>query len=117
MARAATNERPSVVFRARLLRRLLWLEVRFPVRADYGLRAAVCSCMVLDRDEGYNWYLFSLRIAGTFYGKKKRRSQIVFSFFVSKMFPLRSCCDFRAREASKGDAVWCNIRSHFHIPL
>lgn len=49
IARAATNERPSVVFRACLLRRLLWLEVRFPVRADYGLRAAVCSCMVLDR--------------------------------------------------------------------
>lgn len=42
----------------------------------------MCSCMVLDRDEGYNWYLFSLRIAGTFYGKKKRRSQIVFSFFL-----------------------------------
>lgn len=30
VARAATNERPSVVFRACLLRRLLWLEVRFP---------------------------------------------------------------------------------------
>ncbi len=44
-----------------LLRLLFWLEVRFPVRAEYGLRAVVCCCNSLDREEGHNWYLFSQR--------------------------------------------------------
>lgn len=40
---------------------LFWLEVRFPVGAEYGLRAVACCCASLDREEGHNWYLFSLR--------------------------------------------------------
>lgn len=77
------------------------MEVRFPVRADGGLRAAVCSCMVLDRDEGYNRYLFSLRIAGTFYGKTKRRSQIVFSLSLFIFFLCLKCFHFSVAVTSE----------------
>lgn len=42
---------------------LFWLEVRFPVGAEYGLRVLVCCCVSLDREEGHNWCLFSWRNA------------------------------------------------------
>ncbi len=53
--------RGCLLFLERGLLRLFWLEVRFPVGAEYGPRAVVCCCIYLDGEEGHNWYLFSLR--------------------------------------------------------
>lgn len=53
----------------------------------YGLGAVVCSCMALDREEGQNWYLFSLRLSGTGYGEKDRQGQIF-----SEMLTLLPIC-------------------------
>lgn len=63
-----------------MLRRFLWLEVRFVVRADYSLRAVVCSCTALDGEEGYNWYLFSLRIVGNLLREEEKTKPDFFFF-------------------------------------
>lgn len=69
IALAATNERPSLVFRACLLRRLLWLEVRFPVRADYGLRAALVWCWT--ETKGTTGICFLRELLEPFTGRRK----------------------------------------------
>ena len=60
-----------------LLRLLFWLEVRFPVGAEFGPRAVACCCVSLDREEGHNWYLFSRRdpLLEPVTGRRRRRDE------------------------------------------
>lgn len=74
---APRNERRTVVFRV-VLRRFLWLEVRFPVRADYGLRAVVFLYGAGQRGRVQLVFIFSQNCWKPFTGRGKDEARLLF---------------------------------------